>query len=176
MGIQFVTGQRLTADLMNANIYDFMPVTTGKTSTTARTSTTTLADDPELAGIALAAGVWEVELRGFFTVAANQAVKTRWGFSGTATDANRLCIGLGAGNVAQADAGTTVTAVGRGWQSQDAVYGKLSGATYGGFREIVSELVVTVAGNLSLQWAQNASSASATSIMMQSAFLVRKVR
>lgn len=178
MAIQFVTGQRLTANLMNANIYDFMPVTYGKTSNTARTSTTTLADDPDLSGIALAIGTWEIEFRGYFTLTttATQKIKTRWGFTGTAADANRMCIGLGSTNTASADAATVLNSVSKPWASQDAVYQKDAGAAYGAFREIVSEFTVTVAGNFSIQWAQSASNANATNLMNSSAVVIRKVR
>lgn len=178
MAISFLTGQRLTADLLNANVIDFFPSTFTKAATTARNTTTTLADDTELAGIALSVGTWEIELRGFFTLTTTntQGIKTRWAFSGTAADAVRNLTGLGSANTLEADVATTVNMRGRPWLSQDAVYRKLEGSAYGGFREVVSEFVVTVAGNLSLQWAQNASSANNTSLMPGSAFVVRKVR
>ncbi len=178
MAISFLTGQRLTADLLNANVIDFFPSTYGKAAATARTSTTILADDPELSSIPLSVGTWEIELRGFFTLTTTntQAIKTRWAFTGTAADAIRNLSGLGSANQLEADVATTVNFRGRPWQSQDAVYRKLEGSAYGSFREIVSEFVVSVAGNLSLQWAQNASSANATTMMPASAFMVRKVR
>lgn len=180
MAIPFLTGQRLTADLLNANVVDFMPTTLTKTAATARASTVTPTDDPELSGIALGVGTWEIDFRGFSTMVAatTNGIRTRWGFTGTAADANRLCFGAGSGNTAGAASVTLVNAIARPWLSQDSIYSIASGAglSYAGFREVVSEFVVTVAGNFSIQWAQQTSNASTVSLMQSSAVTIRKVR
>lgn len=181
MAIQFVTGQRLTANLMNANIYDFMPVTTLKTSATSRTNNT-LTADPDLAGIALAVGTYEIEAVIFYTITANgqQGLKTRWAFTGTWNgSSSRGC--YGGGYIAATTAGDprvqTVTAM-ASWtlDSQDALYNTLQASSVRNVvREISRNVVVTVAGTMSLSWAQIVTNANATSIQPDSHINIRKI-
>ena len=58
---------------------------------------------------------------------------------------------------------------------QDAVYSVANEVTFTGFREWTMNCVVTVAGNLSLQWAQNSSSANVTRVEGNTAFRVRQI-
>ncbi len=179
MAIDFVTGQRLTADLLNTNVNAFFPIVTTKTSATARTSTTTLANDPELAGITLDVGTWEVEMLIHWTLTTTntQKIKTRWSFSGTASSTFRDCIGAGATQSTPA-APTVLTEssfVAATWDTQDVIYHQAAGATYGSSREISRTFTVTVAGDLALQWAQQTSSANATTVQPGSSITVRKI-
>lgn len=177
MPTRFLTGQRLTADLLNANVYDFFPVSYSKAGPTARTSTTTYADDPELQGIPLSVGTWEIEFTGFWTCSTTntQRIKTQWGFTGTWTPTFRSCIGAGSTNVTSPGAIETATFSAYVTDSQDAIYSQNSGAVYGTFRELARNVAVSTAGNLSLKWAQFASSANATTLQATSGFTVRKI-
>jgi hypothetical protein len=178
MAISFLTGQRLTADLLNANVIDYMATTPViKSAATSRNTTTTLANDPDLQGIALGVGTWEIELLGLWTqsTTTTQKIKTRWAFTGTWGTAIRICTGTGGTNTATPGDATILNSRGFTLDTQDAVYGQDAGTSFGGFREISRQVVVTVAGNLSLQWAQSASSANNTNLQPGSNFTIRKI-
>lgn len=168
-------GARIYAADVN-NIIALLPVTYSKAASTDRFSTTTLADDPELAGIALDVGTYTIELIGFFTLATitTQGLKTQWGFTGTWNTPIRACIGPGGSNV---DARTDVTKVQLSGftTAQTLAYEVAAGSGYAQIREIAPLVSVTVAGNLSLQWAQFNSSANITSLKAGTSFIVRKI-
>jgi hypothetical protein len=141
---------------------------------------TTLADDPELAGIPLAVGVYEIELVGYFTLATTntQKLKTRWGFTGSwnGAVAARTIIGPGSAQTAAPANVTEVNLQAVHIGDQDAIYDTVAGTgSYSNFRELCGEAIVTVQGNLSLQWAQSVTSANATTLQEGSYFRVRKV-
>ena len=125
-----------------------------KPSTTSRSATTTLADDPDLT-VALTPGTWQVEL--FIPVWATASgaggAKYATAFSGTATGmTGGYAVFLGSGG-ALGGTGLAVTATAAtvsttSFPSVD--YIRLSGV-----------VIVTVAGNMKLQWAQNSSNANA---------------
>lgn len=178
MATSFLTGQRLTADLLNSNVIAFMPSTYAKAADTARNTTTTYADDPDLSGIPLSTGSWEVELVGNFylTTTTAQSIKLRWGFTGTWNGASTIrdVLGPGADNTTNAIQATSVAARGQ-TLTGDQTYGAPASAAYAGFREICRTVVVTVAGNLSLQWAQNSSSGNNTTVAQATHFNIRKI-
>lgn len=169
-------GARTYASDIN-NIIALLPVTYSKAASLDRTSTTTYADDNELAGISLGVGTYTIELIGMFTLSTTttQKIKTNWAFSGTWNNPVRACLGPGSAattsrtDVAEVQVGA-YTATG-----QDAIYDVAAGSGFSTFREIGAVVTVTVAGNLSLQWAQNASSANATSLKAGTSFIVRKI-
>lgn len=177
MPIRFLTGQRLTADLLNANVYDFLPVTYTKPALTSRASTVTLADDPDLAGIPLTVGSWEIDLTIFYTTTVSNVpgLRTQWGFTGTWASANRLCFGPGSGQIGDSGAITDATMKAFVTDTQDAVYRSGTSSAYTGVREHVRQLTVTGAGNLSLKWAQQTSNAGATIVQPSSGFTIRKI-
>lgn len=178
MAIPFLTGQRLTADLLNTNIGDFMPTTYTKSLATTRTSITTYADDPELSGIALGAGTWEVELLLYFSqnTATTSGIKTQWAFTGSWTStAIRGVSGPGANNTAGSNQADTMNSRAFWLNGQDAIYNQAFSAAYGHAREISRTVTVSVAGNLSLQWAQVVSSANGTVVQPSSTFNIRKI-
>lgn len=162
-------GDLVTADLLTS----MQTQTYVKLSSTGRTSTTTLADDPELVGIPLAIGTWNVRLLIRWTVAnATPDLKTQWGFTGTWNNTSRLTIGPGLTNTAAATAVTPIRFADAATNA-DAAYGGLSGpyAT----TEEAYDVVVTVAGSLSLKWCQQASDAGATTVNAGSTFEVRRL-
>jgi hypothetical protein len=172
----FLTGQRLTADLLNANIADWMPATYVKPAFTSRASTTTYADDPDLQGIALAVGTYEIELMLFYAVysGTTQKIKTQWGFTGTWNNPDRGTLGPGAGNIASSDDAASVNA--RAYAANvDNIYNQLNAVNFGVGRELSRNVQVTVAGNLSLKWAQQTSSANVTRVEAGTCFNIRKI-
>lgn len=169
-------GDPILASDLNG-VIALLPATYTKGSVTSRNTTTTLADDPELAGIPLAVGTYDIELIGFFTLATvnTQKLKTRWGFTGTWNNADRMIIGPGSAQVAAPANATEVNVAGSQASGQDAIYDAVVTVIYTGFREVTRNVIVTVAGNLSLQWAQSVSNAGATNVQAGTAFVVRKI-
>lgn len=169
----YAIGQRVTADLLST-LASYIPVSYTKAATDARASTTTLADDPELKDIPLAIGSYEIELTLYHLAASTTPkLKTRWAFTGTYGTPLRGIIGPGSTNVA-APGAVTPSAFGVWTVAQDAGYGTDTGGRFSMAREYVADLTVTVAGNLSLQWAQVTSNASSVSVCAGSTFKIRK--
>lgn len=155
-----------------------LPVTYVKTGPTARNTTTTLADDPELSGIALAVGNYEIELVLYYTVASTTPkLKFRWGFTGTAngTGALRASIGPGSDNTSAPDLATSMSSRGLQTTGQDSTNNSSTSASFSAVREIATNFQVTVAGNLSLQWAQSVSNASDVTVQGSSFFRIRRL-
>lgn len=156
---------------------------TNKAAATSRNSGgtgTTYVDDPHLSAIALAVGTYEIELVGLFTLATTntQKIKTQWAFTGTwnGTTAPRQCTGPGSAQVGGPTAVTDMFLQGLHLNGQDAIYDVNLGTTsYCGFREVAGNVNVTVAGNLSLQWAQQTASANNTTLQEGSYFRVRRI-
>lgn len=164
-------GDIVTADLLDAMV----PKLYSKGSGTSRTSTTTVADDPDLAGIPLSVGVWEIELFLFATnaTAANN-IKTQWGFTGTYGTPVRFCLGPGRSNTVATDISATSSYRAYGTTS-DSTYGLGNSGQFSSIYERVHFANVTVAGTLSLKWAQDVSSANATTVQPGTIFRVRQV-
>jgi hypothetical protein len=165
-------GDRIYASDFN----NLPPKTYTKAALQARVSTTVVADDAELAGIPLAVGTYHILLTGFFSVftTTTQKLKTQWGFTGTWNNPARACIGPAQANVAGGNAVTVMNTAGVATNG-DAVYSVVNAVAYSVFQEEAFNVVVTVAGNLSLKWAQFASSANATNVADGTTFMVRKV-
>lgn len=160
-------------------IEDRLPVTYVKTTTKAVTSSTTLADDNELINIPLGIGTFTVELILYLTfAAASVGIKTRWAFSGTWNGASafRSCFGPGSTNTSTSNTAVTPSTISAfTLDSQDAIYSAGNISAYTTAREYAANVVVTVAGNLKLTWAQNASSASAVNVRQNSQFTVTQL-
>jgi hypothetical protein len=148
-----------------------------KPAVSARSSTTTFADDDDLKLIPLAIGQYEIELVGFWTQSTTntQKIKTRWVFSGTWNSPIRSCFGPGATNTATTNAVTPLTVSGYVSDSSQPVYSSDNLTSYSTFLEKARNVTVTVAGNLSMQWAQNASSGNATNLQAGTSFTVRRI-
>jgi hypothetical protein len=116
-----------------------------------------------------------VELLGLFSCSTTaQALKTQWAFSGTWNTPVRNCIGPGNSNTAAtldaASMNARATAV-----NTNVIYGASASSLPASFREWSANVVVTVAGNLSLQWAQNASSGNNITVVAGTTFRVRQI-
>ena len=165
-------GDLWTADLAQSMVPKYYV----KPSAESRNTTTTLADDTDLASIALAVGTYEIELLGFFhlTTTTTQKIKTQWAFSGTWNAPVRHIIGPGSAQTA-ATTDATETNVRASQTSVDATYDCAVSTAFSCFREWTCNAVVTVAGNLSLKWAQSASSANNTTLDPGTTFRVRQI-
>lgn len=144
------------------------PLVMSKTVSTSRVNNT-YAADPDLQAMRLTPGRWALNFNGFFTVAnTTPKIRTRWAFSGTWVERVRNCHGPGSGNVAAPDAATPSTFRGYNMASQDAVYNASTSAAYSAFTEICDEVVVTVEGDWSIEWAQVTTTAANVSLMQAS--------
>lgn len=159
-----------------ATLQSMVPDVTLKASTTDRVSTTTLANDLDLVAIPLGVGTWSVEMGIFVATATTntQDFKTQWSFTGTWSTPIRFCLGPGPTNTALRDAITPMQLNGIPSNS-DAVYGLGASTGFTLVLEWCKSVVVTVAGTLALQWAQNASSANSTSVKQGSYVEIRQV-
>ena len=150
-----------------------------KQNVTSRASTGTVADDSGtgliLAGIPLEIGSYEIEFCGLFTLTTTgtQGIRTRWGFTGTMTNPVRNCLGPGDSGSAP-NVNATIMAQAFQATGQDALYFAGASSAYASFREISPAIIVTVAGNLSLKWAQAVSSANNTNLQAGSYFRITR--
>lgn len=164
-------GTRFTADLLDAMIPDI----TVKQTTENRISTTTLAADSDLQGVSLSVGRWEIVVTGGWqSSTAATVAKSQWAFTGTWNNPLRMCDGPTSTNTTAGNG-----AYSRQWTSYatnaNAVYGLASSSAYTHFREECALIVVTVAGLMSFNWAQNASSANNTGLVTGSKLIARKI-
>lgn len=179
MNVTWAVGQRLTAAALQ-DAFDFItPQTYVKPAMESRNSGgtgTTYTIDTDLQGITLEVGQYEIELVGFFTLAnTTPKIKTQWRFTGTWNSPVRACSGPSSGNTAAPNVITEATFEGFVADTQDAVYGTSTAASYTIFREVARNVTVTAAGSLALYWAQNASSASNTNLQGGTSFTVRRI-
>lgn len=146
-----------------------------KANTTDRTNNT-LADDPDLAGITLDVGTYWVILLAFWTAntSTTPKLRTRWTFTGTWNNPTRACIGPGSANTAVR---TDVTAVNFHGQSagNDQVYNVSASTGFTCLREESLGVVVTAAGDLALNWAQQTTNAGIISVKANSAFMIKQI-
>jgi hypothetical protein len=165
-------GQKITASLLTSMV----PNVTVKSTTTDRTSTITLADDPELASIALGVGTWSVEMTIFATTptTSTQKLATQWSFTGTWNTPIRACFGPGSTNSAARTDDTPAQYNGAG-STTTVVYGFAASAGFNTIIERCDLVVVTVAGNLGFKWAQSVSSVNATSVKSGSSVRVKQL-
>lgn len=152
----FYAGQRLTAALLDQSLWD-VTVKPGATSK----ANNTLADDPDLAGIALPVGTHEIEAQYNFQLASTPAssvavgLKIAWTFSGTATG-TRNGMGISSTN-ASTDTSATMMKIIGGAITTSQAYG-INATFFQPVREW-ARVTVSVAGNLTVQWAQNVTAA-----------------
>lgn len=157
-------------------IVSSLPRTYTKDTVTPRNTVTSYADDPHLAGIPLEPGAYNIELTLFYTVASTTPrLKTQWAFSGTSTNPIRVCHGPGTTQTGGPESVTDVTMRGYAMTTQDAIYSSSTSAAYSAVVERVRGLEVTVAGDLSLRWAQVTSNAANVNVQPGSAFTVQRI-
>lgn len=163
-------------DVSAANLALGIPNITVKSAAQSRSATAVLAADSELVNIALAVGTHWIRLNLLFYVAASATpdLRTTWAFSGTWNNPTRMRIAPASGNTTAPGSGPTLFLGGTAAETA-AGYGCAAGSTPYLAVEETYNCVVTVAGNLSLQWCQNTSDANATTVDAGSAFITRQI-
>ena len=146
-------GAGLDAVITHIDEVGYRGVPASKPASTSRTLTTTMADDPDLT-VALGVGRYSIQmyLPLFSTGTGQGQFKFQFTFSGTQTSIITSAHGRIAGSAvtyATVTAASTSTAVAASIAATDWL--RVDGA-----------ITVTVAGSLTLQWAQNTSHADAT--------------
>lgn len=160
---QLTAGQRLTAAVLQEIIPD-KKVKAAPTDRSSATTGTTLTDDPELSGLTLAAGTYEIHVMLLATSASSAPdIKTTWEFTGTWTTPVRALNGPGTTATGGATANTEWRADGQA-ANASAAYALAATSDYSVIHEECHDVIVTVAGDLSVQWAQQTSDATATSV------------
>ena len=139
-----------------------------KATTTGRNTTTTFTDDPDLI-VPLIAGRWEVELTLpiFATVSGAGGIKFQMAFSGTQT--NNFFMGQGFINSAQSSQAAQLLA------TSLFASAAISTSSPNDWVRLSGVITVTVAGNLSLQWAQQSSNANNANVAAGSSMTCVKV-
>lgn len=135
-----------------------------------------LLDDPDLSAIALEPGNYEAELVAFYVITGTGVtanvprIKTRWAFTGSWSGSLRSAMGPGIVSVST-DPSQVVTSTFRGVDAttQDSLYN--AGVTTG-YSTIVERGIITVTatGNLSFQWAQQTTTATATCAILPGSY------
>lgn len=174
-------------DMVAADINDillYLPRWYVKGGSTSRNSGNhtpgTPSDDPDLAGIPLEVGSFEIEVIGMFTLTttATQKIMTQWGFTGTWNGSGTVKVtsGPGADNTTDSSSATSYSGRAYAVSSQTSTYDNSASSAYAGFREIAPDIQVTSAGNFSFKWAQAVSSANNTNLQSPSAVRVTRKR
>jgi len=159
-------GTRVTADLLNSMLPDWII----KQANTARASTTTFADDPDMTVALAANSMYSVEMQINMIADTTADIKTLWTVP-TGASGSKFVLGPGTGNDGSDSSTTRFGGSGFGTA---IVYG----ARTGGFSFAVMERAIvttTNAGNLTLQWAQNVSSATASQVLINSYIRVEQL-
>jgi hypothetical protein len=140
-----------------------------KTIAESVTSSTTMQDDNELF-VALPVGTWKIELFLHFTCSTAGDIKTGWTTTGTMNVFGRSVIGGGSSMASVTD--TTVRLQSLAIGTATSFGGNTSSANY-----IKEDILVdvTVAGTLQLQWAQNTSDVTATTVVVASRLIYTEV-
>lgn len=165
----WTTSEVVTAAKMRQASIDFVR----KGSDESVTSSTTLQNDDALAYTVAAAGSFDFVIRLAVTSAADAAGDVKIGFTfptGTLDFFGQgLDVSLASGNIGTTHHGT---ALGATSGSTALAFGC---STTTSFIRLEGTLVATAAGTLQLQWAQQASNASATTVKAGSSMKVRQV-
>jgi hypothetical protein len=165
----FLSGQRLTAALLAATQWD----KTMKTLATPKTNAT-LANDPELSGVVLGVGQWDIRMLIFASNTVTTGnLRTQWSFTGTWNNPLRACVGPDLTTGGPSDITEMSLQAFATNSSRDYDLGNTS--AYTGIQEFTSTAVVTVAGQLALSWAQATANATATNVQPGSYIECRQI-
>jgi hypothetical protein len=148
-----------------------------KSSDTARSNTTTFADDPHLSLNIPTTGLWEVTFFSFSTAADNTGgMKQQIAFSGTFNGPRSFIETRTNNQGVQFPAGSLTTLMRGGTAGAMAFPFQVVAATNRTVAACFSMLLdATATGTLKIQWAQNASSATATTLVGGSYLKAKKV-
>jgi hypothetical protein len=142
-----------------------------KAATQSVTSSTTLVNDSDFA-VTLTPGKWRVELRAHTAGVSTGAgdIKMQWAFSGTNNNSTRIVLGPSAGMTDPTAA--TMQSTARSL-STSVVYGNIDSPVAGVWEDLYLDVAAT--GVLQLQWAQNASSSTATTMSSNSLLFITQL-
>lgn len=164
-------------DPVSATLLDSMlPKTYTKLASESKNTLAVPSNDAELINIPLEVGTYDIELILFWTQATTApGLSTRWGFTGTVGAPVRNIVGQGAVDLTtQPNVAATVN-VGGVSISSSAEYHSASTGAFVCVREQTRAFSVTVAGNLSLQWAQQVSNGNNTTVQPGTSFKVTRI-
>jgi len=139
----------------------WLPKQAAVTATQTLTANSTTMQNVTALVLPLGVGTWIVDVYTAYGSPAAADIKIGSTFSGTTTIATKLCVGPGTGT-ADVAANTTMRASAHG--SSSAVSYGHDGSAFAGVAHETHRLVVTAAGTLQIQAAQNVANAGATSI------------
>lgn len=169
-------GQRVRGSVLSALITELRPITAAKASSTSRNTTITMTADPELFVALLANAVYDFEVVGYGSSAANAAggLKMDLAFPAAAT-LSAMNLGLvstlAGGNSADVDAfGQPMDAA-----SPTAAWVVGLSTITTGFRLAGRITVGATAGNLTYEWAQFSSNANNSTLLAGSTLTARRV-
>lgn len=179
MAVPALAGQDILAsDIVSVKYYK-------KAATESVSSSTVYQNDDDLVNIPLAANkVFKIEFYGAMQAAAPAAdFKMQWNITGgVAAIGTRSCWGpsIRTGDVTAQAAASTGTGVNTAYKaslSTDGIYGGDGSGTSGAILEVFLLETTTSgsSGTLTLQWAQNVSNASATSLTSSTYLLVTEL-
>lgn len=137
-------------------------------------SRVTYEADSELQGISLGVGEWSVSCLFYFTgdAAGGADVKTRWAFTGSWNNPIRACRGP---ELSSESPNTTLLKTNGTASSTGAIYGLANTTVYAVATEQCDNVIVTTAGLLSIEWAQNVSSSTPSIMRAGSSVKVRQI-
>lgn len=151
------------------DVTDFVvPQYIRKAASESVTSSATLQNDDDLLA-ALPVGIWRVQLWLTATGATAGDIKTTWTTTGTMTGIGRSCLGPNLSTTTNLDGGILLG----GFALTSTVNYGLSAANHAIHEDLL--LDVSVAGTLQLQWAQQTSSGTATTLSTSSRMYITQV-
>lgn len=151
-------GQDLTADLLNSGC----PFTVYKTGTTSRTSNIVATDDPDLIQALASGATYTFDVFLSVTGAAVSTGDIRVALNYSGTTSSGTWGGLSFNNVAVTQIASNGQAIGASTSAYGTNGGNFSTIKISGY------VVTSSAGNLSVQWAQQTSSVTATNVRVGS--------
>src|SRR5215472_12558663 len=145
-----------------------VPLAAYRTSTQSVTSSTTLVNDTQLSVAVAANAVYRVELGMTYTADTAGDIKLGWTTPAGATIATAVTVGLSLTAAAATD-DVTVGA------SSTPVFGGIGAGANAALQYIFILTTSSTAGTLQLQWAQNSSSATATTVNAGSYLIAQRI-
>ncbi len=167
MAINFVAGQEVTADDLNA----LAPLYINKSSDESVTNSVVMQNDNDFVLSFGAGQTWIVELYvEFQSVSATPDVQMDWLVSGGLTIPSRHFLGVPAGET-DVSASTAVALQVRDDTSDVSAAVVTSTTSRASIREVL-KMTTTTAGTATFRWAQNTANASATVMKANTSFLI----
>jgi hypothetical protein len=166
----YLTGMRLTADLLSSG----QTIYVLKASDTSRASTTTLADDPELSISLEADATYFVMVEIRATADAAGDIKTAWNASAGVSTAGGRCVEGPGSTQSETNHDNISSKWGQHGFTTSITYGARPSSNGFHFREH-AVVDTTTGGTITVQWAQAASSVTATVVSARSLIYAMRI-